>query len=67
MPGYGVIKGMPRYYDELFKIEEPLKMEEIKKVREEFYEAHKEDYTPQRLMDKYIVRKAKLDLRSGVL
>ena len=62
VPGAGVFKGMPRYYDELFKIEEPLKLEEIKAVRQKFLSEHREDFTPQRLMDKYKVAKARTNL-----
>ena len=60
VPGYGVIKGVPRYYQELFKIEEPLTLEEIKAVRKEFMKAHGEDYTPERLYDRYRVKKAQI-------
>ena len=62
VPGKGVLRGMPRYYDELFKIENPLTMEEIKAVRLEFMEKHGDDYTPERLEDRYRVTKAKLDM-----
>mgnify|MGYP000480071976 CR=1 FL=1 len=62
VPGHGVVKGMPRYYEELFKISDPLKLEEIKKVRKKFFEEHSYDFTPERLMDKYQVAKARVSL-----
>lgn len=60
--GSGVFKSMPRYYEELFKIEDPLTLEEIKNVRQAFMKENAADYTPQRLMDKYKVKKAQVDL-----
>ena len=62
VPGAGVVKGVPRYYQELFKISEPLKLEEIKQVRKEFMRAHGEDYTPARLMDRYQVKKRQVEM-----
>ena len=64
--GGGVYHGVPRFYEELFKIEDPLTLEDIKEVRQEFMRKHADDYTPDRLMDRYEVHKArnKLLLRS---
>ena len=62
VPGKGMVHGVPRYYDELFKIDDPLKMEEIKNVRERYRREHAEEFAPERLMDKYKVRKARLEL-----
>ena len=47
--GHGVLRGMPRYYDKLFELDDPLSLEEIKKVRQEFRKAHAEDYTPAQI------------------
>ena len=60
VPGVGVFKKMPRYYEEIFACEDPLSMEDIKAVRQKFREEHGEDYTPARLMDKYKVKKAQV-------
>ena len=60
--GHGVVKGVPRYYEEIFKEENPLSLEEIKRVRETFRREHADEYTPERLMDKYKVKKAKQEL-----
>ena len=58
--GQGVIKGMPRYYEELFKEEDPIGLEEIKEMRQEYLREHADEFTPERLMDKYKVKKAQL-------
>ena len=60
--GQGVIKGMPRYYEELFKEEDPLTLEEIKEKRQEFLRENADEYTPERLYSKYKVKKAHLEL-----
>ena len=65
VPGSGVFKGVPRYYDELFKDSNPVAFEEIKKLREKFKKEHSADYTPERLMAKYKVAKAKQKLFGG--
>ena len=62
VPGLGVIKKVPRYYEEIFKEENPLTMEEIKAVRKKFREEHEDEYTPDRLMDKYKVKMAQVKL-----
>jgi hypothetical protein len=62
VPGSGVFKKVPRYYEEIFKAEDPLSLEEIKAVRQKFKEEHAEEYSPQRLMAKYKCKKAQVDL-----
>ena len=62
VPGYGVFQKVPRYYEELFGVEDPEKLEEVKVVREEFMRAHGDDYTPERLRDRYKVKKAQVDM-----
>lgn len=61
VPGSGVFKKVPRYYEELFKIEDPLTLEQIKEVRQVFRKEHADEYTPERLMAKYEVRSAAID------
>jgi hypothetical protein len=56
------IRGIPRYYEELFKEENALSMEEIKERRQEFLAEHAEEYTPERLMSRYKCTKARLEL-----
>ncbi len=67
VPGYGVVRGVPRFYEELFKCSDPLSMEDIKRVRLEFIRAHGDDFTPARLLDKYHCAKAQCDLLSRSL
>lgn len=62
VPGVGVLKSVPRYYEELFKIEDPLSLEEIKAVRQEFLRTHSDEFSPARLMDKYKVKKAQFGM-----
>ena len=67
VPGSGVFRGVPRYYEEIFKCSDPLSMEAIKAVRVEFMRAHGADYTPERLMDKYKCKKAQVVMLSRSL
>ena len=60
VPGVGVVKKVPRYYEEIFKHEDAMTHEEIKAVRQKFLEEHAEEYTPQRLESKYKVKKAQI-------
>ena len=57
-----VFKKVPRYYEEIFKIKDPMTLEDIKAVRQEFRRVHGDEYTPARLMDKYKVQKAQVKL-----
>jgi hypothetical protein len=57
-----VFKKVPRYYEEIFKCKDPLTLEDIKAVRQEFRRVHGDEYTPDRLMSKYKVHKAQVDL-----
>lgn len=58
VPGVGVIKKAPRYYDEFLRSQDEGLFEEVKKLREVFRKEHADEYTPQRLMAKYKVKKA---------
>ena len=62
VPGVGVLRGVPRYYEEIFKCSDPLSLDEIKRVRLEFMRAHGDEFSPARLMDKYKVKKAQVNL-----
>ena len=62
VPGSGVFKKVPRYYEEVFKCEDPMSLEDIKAVRQKFREEHLSEYTPDRLMSKYKVKKAQVNL-----
>ncbi len=59
VPGKGIIKKVPRYYVELLESEDSAKFQLVKKLRKEFITAHRADFTPERLMDKYKCQKAR--------
>ena len=67
VPGTGVFKKVPRYYEQIFEAEEPIGHEEVKRLRKRFREAHKDEYSPQRLMDKYKVKKAQVAMLKRTL
>lgn len=60
VPGSGVYKGVPRYYDALLEQSDPALLEEIKEKRLEFRRSHADEFTPERLMAKYKVKKAQV-------
>ena len=60
VPGAGVFKKVPRYYEKLLEQSDPELLEQVKEERKAFRLAHAEDYTPQRLMDAYRVKKAQI-------
>lgn len=60
VPGVGVVNKVPRYYESIFQSEEPENHELVKDLRKQFRVAHKEEYTPERLMAKYKVKKAQV-------
>lgn len=62
VPGKGVFKKPPRYYQELYRADDPLAFEALQKIRLKFKQAHSHEYSPQRLMDKYKVKKAATSL-----
>lgn len=58
VPGKGVFKKVPAYYDRLLEREDPDTLRKIKKKRRHFHENHSEDFTARRLEDAYKVKKA---------
>ena len=61
VPGHGVMKGVPRYYDDIMKEMDPKGFEEIQKIRREYMKAHEDEYTPGRLLSKHICKKARVN------
>ena len=61
--GKGILKKAPRYYETILSNESPEAYEEVKRIREVFRKEHGEEYTPERLMAKYKVKKADLRLK----
>ena len=67
VPGSGVFKKVPRYYETILQSEDADTHEEIKRLRKAFREAHADEYTPERLEAKYNVQKAKKEmLKRGI-
>ena len=58
VPGEGVFKKVPPYYENLFANVDPLTLDEIKELRQQYRRDNAAEYTPSRLMQKYEVRKA---------
>ncbi len=59
VPGHGERQLVPRYYQNILAEENPAQLEQIKELRQEFIAAHRADFTPERLRDKYICARAK--------
>ncbi len=67
VPGAGVFKKVPRYYDDLLAAKQPEVYLEIKNLREIFRREHFREYSSDRLADKHKVKKAQLNfLKRGL-
>lgn len=62
VPGVGVVKKVPRYYETIFKSENPEDHELVKELRKQFRQSHAEEYSPSRLMQKYKVKKYQVNM-----
>lgn len=60
VPGQGVYKKVPRYYEQMYADRNPDTYEEIKKRRKIYRDEHADEYTAKRLETKYKVKKAQL-------
>lgn len=60
VPGRGVYKSVPKYYDELYKLEHPDAYAKIKQARRSFHESQGSDFTPARLEQREKVKLAQL-------
>ena len=63
VPGLGVVRGVPRYYDEMFAEMEPEVMENVKKKRVKYLKENSDDLTLERLEAKFKCKKANLKIR----
>ena len=59
VPGKGIIRKVPRYYQNILQTNDPAQLKLIKEIRQTFIKAHKADFTPERLRDKYHCAKAR--------
>jgi len=64
VPGKGVIGKVPRYYETILQHDNPALLGLVKEMRQAFLAAHKEDFTPERLMDKFICAEARQTTRT---
>jgi len=59
VPGKGVIRKVPRYYQNILHSRDPAMLEQIKEIRRIFHKHHKADSTPDRLAQRYTCAKAR--------
>ncbi len=59
VPGHGTVQQVPRYYQNILEMQDPGLLEDVKNLREVFMASHRDDYTPERLLDKYKCARAK--------
>ncbi len=64
VPGKGIIRQVPRYYESILKSHDPATLELVKELRQIFIKAHKTDFTPARLRDKYHCAKSRQTKRN---
>ncbi len=64
VPGKGVIRKVPRYYQNILESSDPATLVIIKEMRQAFLKAHKADFTPERLRDKYMCAEARTNKRT---
>lgn len=62
VPGRGVFKKVPRYYEKLLEREDPVLHGQIIEDRKEYIRKNPEEFTPARLESKYQVKKAQVSL-----
>ena len=62
IPGVGVVKKVPRYYTELLRKEDELEYDKVKDRRAAYLKAHIEEFSPERLRDKYKVAQKRFDM-----
>ncbi len=52
----------PRFYQEIYKSNDPVGFEAVRRMRRVFADAHKEDSTPERLRDREVCKRAQVGL-----
>ena len=67
VPGHGVMKGVPRYYDEILKDKNPKLYEEMKTLRREYLKEHASELTYDRLLAKHKCKKARINMKERIL
>ncbi len=64
VPGKGIIQKVPRYYQNILETQDPATLKLVKDLRQSFIKAHRHDYTPERLLDKYKCAQARQTKRN---
>ena len=59
IPGKGIIKKVPRYYETKLEQSNPDLHKMVKDLRQVWIAKHREDFTSERLMDKYKCARAR--------
>ncbi len=59
VPAKGIVNSVPRYYETILKLQDPAMLDMVKSLREIYRQTHAEDFTPDRLEDKYKIARAK--------
>ncbi len=67
VPGKGVMQQVPRYYQNILQSTDPGQLELVKSLRQQYLKSHREDFTPERLRDKYECAKANHNLKRRLL
>ncbi len=67
LPGKGIIKKVPRYYQKVLEQQNPSLLDEVKRLRKIFIAKHGADFSPDRLMDKYKCARAQQSQRQRAL
>lgn len=60
VPGVGVLKSVPRYYDEAMERIDGLLLDQVKEERQKYRHENAAEFSPERLMAKYKVKKAQV-------
>jgi len=63
VPGHGTVQLVPRYYQDVLKQSDPDLLELVKQQRQQWLAKHRNDFTPERLRDKYRCAQAKQNLK----
>ncbi len=64
VPGHGIIKKVPRYYQNILETEDPETLKLVKELRQIYIKNHGDDFTPARLRDRHQCAKARTKKRT---
>ncbi len=60
IPGLGIVRGVPRYYETLMEDINPNALQDAKTIRAKFAQSHPELYTPEHRNSQYLIYKANM-------